>query len=181
MVGKFIMSLTLFSGLFAFGVQAESMVGISSADSLQTVKNSIGNTLTPKVYKEPKVKAKPELIELVPAENAECSLKDVELPIVRFSFNSVRIAPAERAKVSRIAQTLKERPDAALRIEGYADSRGSKAVNEQVSKARAEAVKESLVSQFGIDASRISAVGMGSDKEAAAGEARRAVSVFTRR
>ncbi len=176
------MSLTLFSGLFAFGVQAESMVGISSADSLQTVKNnSIGNTLTPKVYKEPKVKAKPELIELVPAENAECSLKDVELPIVRFSFNSVRIAPAERAKVSRIAQTLKERPDAALRIEGYADSRGSKAVNEQVSKARAEAVKESLVSQFGIDASRISAVGMGSDKEAAAGEARRAVSVFTRR
>ena len=180
MVGKFIMSLTLCCGLWTLEGQAENVVCLSGADSLQTAPNNSDKVLIPKVYKEPKVRTDRKQIELTPAENVERSQADAELPIVRFSFNSVRIASAERAKVSRIAQMLKEHPEATLRIEGYTDSRGSDEVNGQVSKARAEAVKESLVSMCGIDASRISAVGMGSDKKTTPGKARRAVSVFTR-
>lgn len=180
MIGKFIVALSLLGGTLALDGKAEGVTSFSCADSLQTGKSTSDTVLRPKVYKEPKVKVNPVKLDLSSAENVGQTKGDVELPVVRFPFNSVRIATAERAKVSRIAQMLKEHPDATLRIEGYTDSRGSDEVNAQVSKARAEAVKERLVSRYGIDASRISTVGMGSEKEATAEKARRAVSVLIR-
>ena len=53
-------------------------------------------------------------------------------------------------------------PDRQIRIEGHTDSSGSGTFNLNLSQQRADAVKALLV-EFGIDAGRINAVGMGED------------------
>ena len=46
-------------------------------------------------------------------------------------------------------------------VEGHTDNSGSDALNQQLSQARANAVKEALVSNFGIAAERVTALGYG--------------------
>jgi outer membrane protein OmpA-like peptidoglycan-associated protein len=55
-------------------------------------------------------------------------------------------------------------------IEGHADSTGDAAHNMDLSKRRAEAVKSVLVSQFGIDAARLTTAGLGSTKPVASND-----------
>lgn len=108
------------------------------------------------------------------AKVVESSCPELVFPIIHFSFNSIWIEPSERENVARIARLLKEHPEANIRIEGYADSRGSDTANSRVSRARAEAVKDRLIKKYGIDSSRISVTGAGVDKNKPAEEARRA-------
>lgn len=58
---------------------------------------------------------------------------------------------------------------ARIRIEGNTDNTGSDAVNKPLSKRRAEAVKEYLVSEYGFDPNRFVVVGNGSAHAIAAG------------
>lgn len=60
----------------------------------------------------------------------------------------------------KIAEILKEHPEANFRIEGHTDSVGSYQTNRRLSKNRANAVKAYLI-DFGISADRITAVGIG--------------------
>lgn len=108
------------------------------------------------------------------AEIVETSRHELVFPVIRFSFNSVWIESSERGKVAQIARLLKEHPEVNIRIKGYADGKGSDAVNHRVSEARAKVIKDWLVKKFNIDASRISAIGAGVDKNKSAEEARRA-------
>ena len=48
-----------------------------------------------------------------------------------------------------------------VQIEGHTDSVGDKTRNMDLSKRRAEAVRAVLVSQFKVDAGRLTTVGMG--------------------
>lgn len=81
-----------------------------------------------------------------------------------------------------VALQMRDEPDSTALIIGYSDSTGSDATNERLSKRRAEAVKQMLVTRHGIDASRITIEGRGAedpvgDNSTAAGRAenRRAV------
>ena len=56
---------------------------------------------------------------------------------------------------------MKNHKDAKVEIKGYASPEGSKEINEKLSVARAEAVKNILVKRYKIDASRIEAQGCG--------------------
>ena len=58
---------------------------------------------------------------------------------------------------------------ARIRIEGNTDNTGSDAVNRPLSKRRAEAVKNYLVSEYGFDPNRFVVVGNGSAHAIAAG------------
>ena len=59
-----------------------------------------------------------------------------------------------------MAATLKQYPNARIRIAGYADARGTDAANMALGKARADSVKSALVAQ-GINAGRIETVSGG--------------------
>ena len=59
-----------------------------------------------------------------------------------------------------------------LLVIGWCDTKGSVAVNKRISRQRAETVKTWLVRK-GIEASRITAIGNGSDGSLEAGKARR--------
>ncbi len=62
-----------------------------------------------------------------------------------------------------LLQYLQEHPDVALEIEGHTDSRGEKAYNRDLSRRRAEAIREWLRDN-GIDADRLTFEGYGEER-----------------
>lgn len=93
-------------------------------------------------------------------------------PVVYFAFNSIGIKQGELSKLNGILRTLKENPKMKVTVTGWCDTKGSVAVNKRISRQRAEAVKTWLVKN-GIEASRITAIGNGSDDTQDADKARR--------
>ena len=59
---------------------------------------------------------------------------------------------------------LKAHADLKLMIEGHTDNVGAAAANQTLSEQRAAAVKQFLVSTYGIDAARLQTKGYGSSK-----------------
>ncbi len=101
----------------------------------------------------------------------------VSIPTVHFAFNSTSIANSELAKLQEIKKQMEANPEMKITVNGWCDTKGSKAVNDRISLKRAETVKNWLVSN-GIAAERITIKGNGSDfNEADAAKARRAESV----
>lgn len=88
--------------------------------------------------------------------------------LIRFDFASARIRPESRAVLDRVAAVMKT-PEAAsirFRIVGHTDARGSAAGNLALSRRRAEAVRDYLTGQHGIDAERLVTEGAGETRPA---------------
>ncbi|MBR1405894.1 MAG: OmpA family protein [Bacteroidales bacterium] len=79
-----------------------------------------------------------------------------------FDLNSSKISAREKAHLDYFASQVIANTDKNYTIKGYADSAtGSAAANDRISQARADAVKDYLVKNCGVDASRLNAVGQG--------------------
>ena len=79
---------------------------------------------------------------------------------ITFRSGSPWVNAGARRKIATLAKEMTACPNVHLTIAGHADSRGSAAINQSLSQARAEAVRDVLVGE-GFAASRISAKGMG--------------------
>lgn len=64
-------------------------------------------------------------------------------------------------EIERVSDYLNRFPDTVVTLEGHTDSRASDVYNQALSQRRVDAVKQVLVSQYGIAANRISTVGYG--------------------
>ena len=117
--------------------------------------------------KETVDKAETKVVEQDIKESAK-----VTFPVIYFTFNSIDIQQNEETKLNAILKTLKENPNMKVTVTGWCDTKGSVAVNKRISRQRAEAVKTWLVKN-GIEASRITAIGNGSDDTQNADKARR--------
>ena len=117
--------------------------------------------------KETVDKAETKVVEQYIKESAK-----VTFPVIYFTFNSIDIQQNEETKLNDILKTLKENPNMKVTVTGWCDTKGSVAVNKRISSQRAEAVKTWLVKN-GIEASRITAIGNGSDDTQDADKARR--------
>ena len=117
--------------------------------------------------KETVDKAETKVVEQDIKESAK-----VTFPVIYFAFNSIGILQNEETKLNAILKTLKENPNMKVTVTGWCDTKGSVAVNKRISRQRAEAVKTWLVKN-GIEASRITAIGNGSDDTQDADKARR--------
>jgi OmpA-OmpF porin, OOP family len=71
------------------------------------------------------------------------------------------VKPQSYATLKEIASILKDNPELKIIIAGHTDSDGDDAMNLDLSKRRAENVKKMLVSEFQIQADRISTEGKG--------------------
>ncbi len=89
------------------------------------------------------------------------------LATVLFDFNKDAVKSNYKKDLAKVADLLKKNPGQKVRVEGYTDSRGSKAYNQKLSERRAAAVKAYLVKTYKIDAARIETVGYGAEKPVA--------------
>jgi|688.fasta_scaffold448226_2 outer membrane protein OmpA-like peptidoglycan-associated protein len=88
---------------------------------------------------------------------------------LQFEVGKEVIKPTSFASLNILAQTLKDAPQWTLKLSGHTDNTGSAAFNLNLSKKRAEAVKNYLVAQ-GIDPTRITTEGLGSTKPIASND-----------
>jgi len=80
---------------------------------------------------------------------------------IEFDIDKADIRPQYQDEVKRVADFMKQYPSTTAVIEGYTDDVGSYDYNMNLSQRRAEAVVNSLVDNYGIDRSRLSAKGYG--------------------
>jgi peptidoglycan-associated lipoprotein len=76
-----------------------------------------------------------------------------------FDFDDATIRPSARETLAAHADRLKDGSEA-VRVEGYADERGTESYNLQLGQRRADAVRDLLVS-MGVNAGRITTVSYG--------------------
>ena len=81
--------------------------------------------------------------------------------VVAFPFNQSDVQSSQMASLEHVANYLKKNPDANITVNGYASPEGTEEYNLQLSQRRADAVKNLLVSKYGIEADRINAIGHG--------------------
>ncbi|WP_176041020.1 OmpA family protein [Burkholderia stabilis] len=83
---------------------------------------------------------------------------------IQFEFSSARFTPDSKALLDNLGHALSD--DALqhdhFRIVGHTDASGNAHANLVLSKRRAQAVADYLVSQFGIDGTRLAVEGVGS-------------------
>jgi OOP family OmpA-OmpF porin len=83
---------------------------------------------------------------------------------IYYDTNSANMSVDSRAVVDEIASFMRAYENTVVDIEGNTDSTGSRALNMQLSKQRADAVKEYLMQKYGYPASRMRTVGNGPDR-----------------
>ncbi|MEI9950293.1 MAG: OmpA family protein [Pseudomonadota bacterium] len=90
----------------------------------------------------------------------------VILEQVEFDTGKATIKQASSELLDEVAQVLTQHPEMTkLEVQGHTDNRGSKALNQRLSQARADAVRTALI-QRGVGADRLVTKGYGPDKPA---------------
>jgi outer membrane protein OmpA-like peptidoglycan-associated protein len=87
-------------------------------------------------------------------------VEKVIFPAVAFRFDSAELTDLGKGQVYLAAQRLKEKNDITVVIEGHTDAVGSEDYNRRLGQRRAQTVMSELAAQ-GIEASRMSAAGVG--------------------
>jgi outer membrane protein OmpA-like peptidoglycan-associated protein len=82
---------------------------------------------------------------------------------INFDNDKATLKPESMGTLNLIVDILKNNPDIRFDIQGHTDSNGNAAHNLTLSQQRADAVKQQLIS-MGVDASRLSAKGLGDTK-----------------
>ena len=80
---------------------------------------------------------------------------------IYFDFNRDTLKPESDPVLKEIAQAMTNNPDWKLTVEGHTDNIGGDNYNLELSRRRAAAVKQALVSQYNIAADRLLTGGFG--------------------
>jgi outer membrane protein OmpA-like peptidoglycan-associated protein len=83
---------------------------------------------------------------------------------IYFDTNSARMSLDSRAVVDEIGDFLKAYGNTVVDIDGNTDSSGARARNVELSKERAEAVKQYLIDKYGFPTTRMRTAGNGPDR-----------------
>ena len=86
----------------------------------------------------------------------------VTLGDVLFESGQAELKNDAQTSLVEVVDLLQSEPDKKIRIEGHTDSVGDAAANLKLSERRAQSVLDALVA-LGVDASRITTVGLGED------------------
>jgi OOP family OmpA-OmpF porin len=88
---------------------------------------------------------------------------------VNFATGKAEITPESREVLDRVAASLVANPEIKVDVAGHTDNTGSRAMNVKLSQARADAVRDYLVSK-GVSADRLSTKGYGPDRPIASND-----------
>jgi outer membrane protein OmpA-like peptidoglycan-associated protein len=102
-----------------------------------------------------------------PANSIEQQLKEkkkVDIYGIYFDFASDRLKPESKPVLEEIVGVLKDNPDWKLTVSGHTDNVGGDVYNLDLSKRRAAAVKQALVTEYHIAPERLSTDGFGASR-----------------
>ena len=135
---------------------------IQKVDNLMAEK-SIAAPLSQPTDAEKEVKPVKETgsaIEQTPVSQAEPVPEKVSITLnVQFDTGKATIKPKYHTDIKRIADFMSTYPSTSALIEGHTDNVGKEVVNVKLSYRRAANIKAYLVEKFGVDRSRIKAIG----------------------
>lgn len=155
----------------ATAVQAEVRAG--GLPELQ-IDNSIKDCGCPPCCPEPAVAPPPPPPpppEPAPAPAPAPMKEKVTITLnVQFDTNKADIKEKYNDDIKRVADFMKEFPDTTAEIGGHTDNVGSAEYNQKLSEKRANSVRQYLIDKFGIDGSRLTAVGYGLTKPVASND-----------
>lgn len=140
-------------------------------NGLVGVKYSFGDTYKEKKIEpvEPKIVYRDRIVEKIVEKPVEKKVVPEVEPLrmdIFFNIAKFKLLASEQQKIGEVAAYMKKYPQTKVVITGLADKgTGNDKINIPLSKKRAEIVKEMLVKQHGIDASRITAEGKGSSEQ----------------
>jgi OOP family OmpA-OmpF porin len=83
---------------------------------------------------------------------------------VNFDNNQAVIHEKYKSEISKAADFMKTYPQVSLTINGHSSAQGNAKYNQTLSAKRAQAVVDVLINEFGIKASRLTAIGHGETK-----------------
>jgi len=113
---------------------------------------------------------------MFPADKTEVVSTPDELAVrmfgLTFPVGSAEIQPENFALLTTLQRAIAEFPSGAITIEGHTDSQGNSASNQALSQRRADAVRDYLLSNMNVDASRLTAIGFGEARPIASNETR---------
>ncbi len=102
--------------------------------------------------------------EVAVAEPAEAVRVELD---VKFDFDKAQVKQESYGDIKALADFMKQYPQTSTVVEGHTDSVGSDAYNQGLSERRANAVREVLVNQYGVESGRVQAVGYGESRPVA--------------
>ena len=114
-------------------------------------------------------------------EEAEVLVTDdrvtIRLSGLSFASGSDELGPENFDVLTKLQRVVREFPNAMITVEGHTDNVGNEAANQALSRRRAIAVRDYLLSNVAMSANRIAAVGYGQNRpiapnDSAAGRAR---------
>jgi outer membrane protein OmpA-like peptidoglycan-associated protein len=80
---------------------------------------------------------------------------------VLFDYDKAALKPEAEQALKKVAVVLSQFPESKITVEGYTDSKGTRATNMQLSRERAQSVKDWLARNGGVVAASISTKGFG--------------------
>ncbi len=86
---------------------------------------------------------------------------------ILFEYASATLKGQSYGEIAKIAQVLKEHPEVRIQIIGHTDDDGPEATNINLSKERASAVRQALITAYGIDSDRMQTDGLGESQPVA--------------
>jgi outer membrane protein OmpA-like peptidoglycan-associated protein len=140
------------SGSYPFVVKGTDGAG-QTASATETLASAAGTTPVP--VRTALVPATPKIAK------ALATTKRVAIYGINFDFASATLRPDSAPVLKEIAAVLAANPSWNLIIEGHTDNVGGAAYNLDLSKRRALAVKDALVTHYSIAANRLSGIGYG--------------------
>jgi len=131
------------------------------ADKAQADVEQLRSQLSSSEAEMRRLKMQQELSALASTRTTDRGLI-VTLPGIFFDVGKSQLKPGARTTLSRIADQLRRADAAAIAVEGHTDSTGSADKNQQLSEARAAAVRDYLIGA-GVPSSKVTAAGKGEE------------------
>ncbi len=117
-------------------------------------------------------KQKQAIEDAIPDANVERTQDGLQVMFagdLLFDSGSSGLSPGAYSRMRTLAETLRNYPDTRVKITGHTDSQGAEAFNLKLSEERADAVRRLLIAE-GVEAHRVTAIGMGESLPVASNE-----------